>query len=149
MRRFKYIIPLIFIFTLINAPLVLSEEYFCADGGYVGEFDINSKRPNANKCEHLKNYPVSYNSCKYWLQSDIDLYNKGYSAYQKGKCYKYKTATHSYGSASCSANYVITQNGYSIKGNGGSENNEDINMCHKQLENKLMQQYNNLKNSQK
>ena len=149
MRRFKYIISLIFIFTLINAPLVHSEEYFFADGGYAGGFDINSKRPDANKCEHLKNYPVSYDSCKYWLQSDIDWYNKGYSAYQKGKCYKYKTATHSYGSASCSANYVITKDGYSINGNGGSGSNEDVNMCQKQLENKLKQQYNNLKNSQK
>lgn len=135
---------------LVNVYIVQAETYFCSgevkcnndgscSGGFSGDFNPYAKKPNANDCEHLKNYELSYDSCKRMLQDDIERYNNYMSAYQQDKCHKYQNITHNYGSATCSAKYVISKNGYSIHGTGASGTNTDSNACYEQLKNKIIQ----------
>ena len=148
----KYLVKIFIILyvVLVNVHIAYAEAYFCAgdikcnnngscSGSFSGDFDPQAKKPDAKGCEHLKNYELSYDSCKQRLQDDIERYNNYMSAYRQGKCNKYQSITHNYGSAACTAKYVISKNGYSMQGTDASGTTTDSNVCYEQLKNKIIQ----------
>ncbi len=139
---FRNLIFSAFILLFINS-IAFAEELYCFDNNYSGIFDIN-KKPNSQKCDNLKGYDLSYDSCMSMLQDELNWYNNGLASYKKGSCYQYKTATHQYGSATCSAKYVVNKYGYAIKEYNYNGNNEDAKSCIEQLENNVKQKYKDL-----
>ena len=136
----------LFILLLLSiSNAVFSEELYCIDDSFTGNFDIE-KKPGMQNCNNLNGSYVSYNTCLQKVKRDTESYSKGLTAFRKGNCYQYKTVSNHYGSASCSAQYVLNKKGYNLQKYSKKGNDADSKVCIEQIENKIKQKHKALQN---
>jgi len=124
-----------------------AETYFCSSENYTGDFNPDKNAITAN-CEHLKDLTLPYMSCQLNAQQEKLAYDSGLQAYQNGKCHPYQTINMKYGTASCSARFIVTESAKSYSIDSGFGKSEERDMCVKQLEAQLFKEYPQLKEIQ-
>ncbi len=131
MKILKCLTAIIMIFSA-GYNITSAQDYICQYEGFSGYFNPD-KKPNTKKCDYLKDYTLSYDSCMASLKSDIDKYELCTRAYQNGYCSIPKTKTMKYGNAVCTAQYPENDkiSFFSMNASGGSDS--DRNECMKLL----------------
>ncbi|MBR6162950.1 hypothetical protein IKQ26_03535 [bacterium] len=143
----KVFLSAFLIASLVGFSQAIAETYFCSSDNYTGDFNPDAKGTTAN-CEHLKDLTLPYMSCQLNAQQEKLAYDSGLQAYQNGKCHPYQTLTMKYGTASCSARFIVTESAKSYSVDTQFGKSEERDMCVKQLEAQLFKEYPQLKEIQ-
>ncbi len=143
----KVFLSTFLIASLIGFSQAIAETYFCSSDNYTGDFNPDAKGTTAN-CEHLKDLTIPYMACKMNSEQDQEEYNIGLEAFQTGKCHPYQTINMKYGTASCSARFIVTESAKSYSIDSGFGKSEERDACVQQLQTRLFKEYPQLKELQ-
>ncbi len=143
----SYSFLLVLLFLLVFGNCVFAQSYLCSEDGYAGNFNPVTDKPDFQRCDRLKGYTLSYNSCIASEKSKEKWYNLGLHAYNNGKCYLPETKTLTYGTAVCTAEYIAKDGLSSLSVKSEKGNASDIDACIKTLKKQLGETYPQLKSS--